>query len=129
RSLLIELNAEGTGYLTLDPNIDDDFIATWDVLRRVFLQAKHELTQKEILSAWPEECPRPSSATLWRWLQQSIASGQVTCLGRGGGRVALRYCLPEKLAEWQDDPIYQFAQMMRANRNSLPEVKYTMPSG
>ena len=39
--------------------------------------------------------------------------------GEGTAKNANRYCLPEKLADWKNDPLYMLAQKMRENTDAL----------
>jgi hypothetical protein len=114
RSLSIELNADGSGYHTVAslPE-DDEFNQSWQVLRLVFEDAAHELTRQEILAQWPTTYPAPNAQTLWRWLTQAQQRGLIATTGNGRRADPYRYFLPEKLAQWQTDPMWELARQSR----------------
>ena len=100
-SLVIELNAEGTGYPMVEEAIDDDFRPSWIPLRMVLENAKEEMTRQEIGKAWPNSFPAPNSNTLWRWLSHAVNSGLIQRIGTGIRAEPFRYFLTEKAAFWQ----------------------------
>ena len=64
---VIELNAEGTDYVSLGDLAEQEFVRGWPLLRLVLTGAKDKLTRRQVLSDWPPDQERPSDATLWRW--------------------------------------------------------------
>jgi hypothetical protein len=51
-------------------------------------------------------------------------------IGAGNSHDPFRYCLPQKLAAWKKDPLYQLDQKIRARRDLvLPPLGYEMGAG
>jgi hypothetical protein len=122
RSLAIELNAEGTAYAVVDepPGKDDlDFHENWTALRSVLDEARHELTRQEIHAAWLDTFPTPSLVTIWHWCSVGVRLGLICCLGAGKANDPYRYYLPEKPADWQNDPLYQLTKQSRESARNL----------
>jgi hypothetical protein len=86
----LELNADATDYTTAADADAEDFAAGWPVLRMVLEDASAKLTRQAVLNEWPPDHPRPSPATLWRWLDRAVATGEV--LRGGAGRRYDPYC-------------------------------------
>jgi len=105
RHLFLELNPQGTDYLRLPDDYDDDFQSHWQVLRLLLEDADHKLTRQEILAAWPADFPRPPSITLWRWLKRALERGLLSGEGTGSKSNPFRYWLSYIETEWrQRDP-------------------------
>ena len=51
--------------------------------------------------------PRPSAATLWRWLDQAVESGLVSRDGEGLRKRPFRYWLTGQEERWAADPVAQ----------------------
>ena len=102
----VELNAEGTDYITHGDFLADDFQENWDVLLGIFEEAHDKLTRKETLRAWPYDYAKPTPPTLWRWLDRAVAEGRLLQDGLGRSRKPFRYWLPGKEAIWRLDPLH-----------------------
>lgn len=127
RSLLIELNAEGTGYTAAEEDPDDEaFSQNWLVLRMVLEDAREELTRQEILEQWPSTFPAPKPTTLWRWLDQAHQRGLIQCTGSGRRNDPHRYFLADKVALWEGDPMYVLGKQIR---ESCRQVEALMDGG
>jgi len=129
RSQLIELNAAATRYTCLDESFDDRFLQSWAMVRNVLSNAAHELTRTEILKSWPESYPRPSSLTLWRWLEQARERALVARIGAGSCIDPFRYFLPERLEVWKKDPTYQLHCMMLESSRHAHEFLQSISAG
>jgi len=106
RQLLLELNAEGTDYLPPD-EVEEDLQAIWDPLRMVLDEAPQKLTRDDIVSEWPPDLAKPSSASLWRCLRRAVDRGLIACEGTGRRSDPFRYWLPEREAAWREqNPLY-----------------------
>ncbi len=120
RSLLIELNAEGTGYTAAEEDPDDDeFNRNWLVLRMVLEDAKQELTRQEILAQWPSTFPAPRPTTLWTWLDRAHKSGLIQCTGKGRRADPHRFFLADKLALWEGDAMYVLGKKIRESAREV----------
>ena len=128
RELGIELNAEGTAYAVLQ-EMDEEFPEYWPLLFRVLQEARRELTRQEIYERWPGDAVRPHKTTLWRWLDKVLERGLIVTTGEGRQKDPYRYCLPQKLEAWKNDPIYELAQTMRESEKLLPKQGYELPMG
>ncbi len=114
RAQLLELSADGLAYaLVNEPPPPDDFSENWPILQMIFEDADRELTRAEIPTAWPADfsCPKPT--TLRKWLDEAFDRGLIQREGSGRRSEPFRYFLPEKMAKWQADPIYQLNQKCR----------------
>ncbi len=104
RSLVIELNAEGTDYATLGDLEGAAYLGGWPVLRTLLEGARRKLTREEMLGQWPAEAVRPDGTTLWRWLERAAAEGRVRRDGEGRKGRPYRYWLPGMEERWRADP-------------------------
>lgn len=105
RSILIELNAEMTGYALVDEVLDDEFLKTWEPIRFVLEDATGPLTRAEILEQWPDSFPCPKPLTAWRWLDEARDRGLVRRTGSGSRWEPFRYFLPQLSAPGAVDPV------------------------
>jgi hypothetical protein len=92
--LVIELNAEGTDYLVHGDFRTDEFGQNWHYLRTVLEDSLGKRTRQQLLAEWPADFPRPSEATLIRWLNRAVAAALVCQEGTGRRADPLRYWLP-----------------------------------
>lgn len=123
RSLLIELNAEGTGYTAAEEDPDDDeFSRNWLVLRMVLEDAKQEMTRQEILAQWPSTFPAPKPTTLWGWLDQAHQRGLIQCTGSGRRNDPHRFFLADKMALWEGDAMYVLGKKIRESAREVEEA-------
>jgi hypothetical protein len=107
RRLLLELNAEGVDYGPVPDPLEEDFQASWEVLRMVLEDAPQKLTRQDILAEWPPDYARPHPSRLWRWLDGAVHRGLIACEGAGRKADPFRYWLPEREAVWKEDPFYE----------------------
>ena len=119
RSLLLELNPEGTDYLPVPDEYVDPFQENWTVLRMVLEDAQGKLTRKEILQDWPADFNKPHPATLHHWLDRAVHEGLVRSEGSGRKKDPFMYWLPEREAAWKEDPLYQLAEQYRKDKETL----------
>lgn len=93
RSILAELNAEGTDYIVLPETApeDADFDAALEVLHSLLTEAGAPLTRAEILARWPQGAPPPNATTLWRWLARGCEQGALVREGAGSKVEPFRY--------------------------------------
>jgi AAA domain len=105
--LRIELNAEGTDYRTLPAMPTGDFPRYWPVLLSVLEEAQDKLTRAQMLDQWPADFPRPSLATLWRWLDSACESKLLCRDGTGRSAEPFRYWLSAREHDWLDNPLYR----------------------
>jgi hypothetical protein len=93
----------------------------------VLEDAPQQLTRCDILDEWPPEFDKPSAKSLWRWLDRAVKEKLVLCEGTGRRNDPHRYCLPERMAIWQNDPIFAIVEEQRRQLNlpfhSLREKK------
>ena len=114
RQLLLELNAEGTDYLVLaEEEQEDGFQANWEVLRLVFEDAPQKLTRGDILGEWPADFDRPSATALRKWLDRAVQRGLVVCEGSGRKADPFRYWFPAREAVWKQDIFYEVIERQR----------------
>ena len=99
----LELNADATDYTTVGDAEAEDFTAGWPVLRMVLEDAEVKLTRRGVLAQWPEDHPRPSPVTLWRWLERAVAAGHVSQSGAGRRYDPFRYWLPGRERQFLPD--------------------------
>jgi hypothetical protein len=104
RHLIVELNEEGTDYLTHETGEEAGGADCWDVLCMVLEDAHERLTQRQILEQWPEDFRKPDTGTISRTLKRGLAQGKIR--QRGSGRRNDPYCywLPEKEDEFKPGP-------------------------
>jgi hypothetical protein len=121
RSLLFERSEDGRAFQPIDePPPVDEFTNNWRILRIVLEDAQRELTRQEILEQWPTTYPAPRPRTLWQWLNSAFEQGLVRIEGDGRRTDPFRYYLPEKMEEWEKDPIYR---MMRISEQDGSEIQ------
>jgi hypothetical protein len=111
---VLELNAEGTDYVSLGDLAELEFIRGWPMLRLVLTGARDKLTRREILDEWPPDQERPSDTTLWRWLERAAARNLLLREGAGHRTEPFRYWLKEKEAVWHSDPVWELLHQQRA---------------
>jgi hypothetical protein len=116
---VIELNAEGTDYVSLGDMAEQEFIRGWPQLRLVLTGARDKLTRREIVAEWPPDQERPSDTTLWRWLERAADRNLLRREGAGHSKEPFRYWLAEKEAVWRDDPIWVLLQQQREAMKGL----------
>lgn len=104
RQLVVELNAEGTDYLSHGNFTDVEFADHWRSLETLLRQASYKLNRAEILAGWPAE-ERPDAITVYRWLRRAVELGLVRQDGLGQRQHPFRYWLPESEERWRKDPI------------------------
>jgi hypothetical protein len=104
RQIIVELNAEGTDYLSLGSLADVEFAENWRLLESLLRQAERKLTRADILAGWPAE-ERPGAATLYRWLRRAVEKGLLRQDGRGQHHEPFRYWLAENEERWRQDPL------------------------
>ncbi len=114
RSLVIELNAEGTDYATLGDFESEAFGQGWQLLRPLLEGATWKLTRAEILREWPQDQSPPDAVTLWRWLDRAMAEGLLRRDGLGRKSEPYRYWLPAQEEKWRANPL---------TASSSPEVE------
>ncbi len=88
-------------------------------MRLVLEDAKNKLSSEKILAAWPADFSCPAPKTLWRWLDRAVKTGLVCRDSSGKRSEPFRYWLAEKEAQWQQDPMYQLAQLMEENQKNV----------
>lgn len=103
RQLLIELNAEGTGY-TVPAREAGDLMASWPEVHEILDQADDPLSGKEILALWPDGSKPPCRSTLWRWLKRAADQGRLACQTTDRPGDPYRYWLPERTDLLRPDP-------------------------
>jgi hypothetical protein len=119
RSILLELNAEGTDYLPVADDYDDPFQENWKVLSMVLEDARQKLSRQDILQEWPADFAKPCSMTLFRWLDRAVREGLIQSEGSGRKNDPFVYWLPEREAAWKEDPIYQLEEQYRKEKKLL----------
>ncbi len=96
RQRVIELTADGTDYLAHGNQADESFADNWNLLRAILAAAPGKLTRREIHERWPPGSPKPTEATLWKWLDRALAQGLVLREGSGRKNEAFRYGVAER---------------------------------
>jgi hypothetical protein len=119
--LLFELNADGLDYTVLPETNDEGFGDNWEILRGVLDDAPQKLTRQDILDEWPDDFPKPSSGTLWRWLQNAVTASLVQVEGSGKKTDPFRYWLLTAEARWRENPFYEMGEKQRRDLH-LPFV-------
>lgn len=112
RELVLELNADGTDYLVHGDFSTDEFGQNWQYLRTVLEDAPDKRTRQQLRADWPADFPRPSDATLARWLARAAQAALVCTEGTGRRADPLRYWLPGQEKKWRADPNYHIRQLI-----------------
>jgi hypothetical protein len=115
-----ELNADGKDYTVLPDQPGGDFPRHWPVLLGVLEDAADKLTRLQILGEWPADFPRPSLASLWRWLDTACARKLVAREGSGRAADPFRYWLPAREHVWLRNVLYRLL-------HQLPPLETTEP--
>jgi hypothetical protein len=102
RQKVIELNPDGTDYLTLGDLEGVEHAGHWEVLAGVLRETGAKMTRREILKEWPQG-HKPDELTLYRWLERGVAEGRLKRQGEGHKSDPYRYWLPEIEARWDRD--------------------------
>jgi hypothetical protein len=127
RQLVIELNAAGTEYRSCGDEMEVEFGHSWQVLRLVLEDAEGKLTRRTIQAEWPPDFIKPAQVSLWRYLDQAVARGLVLQDGSGRKSDPFRYWLPEKEAQWLQDPLYVFEEEQLARLAKAQETSRGPP--
>lgn len=122
RQLVLELNAASDDYLVHGDFANDEFTDNWERLRQVLASMTEKKTRQEILKEWPDDFPRPAEMTLFRWLSRAVAAGLLCQEGDGYRNSPFRYWLPGQDKIWQQDPLYNFNQLMEASRREVEKM-------
>jgi hypothetical protein len=117
RQLVIELNTEGTDYLGHGTFGEEEYGRNLLHLRSVLADAPRKLTRQQVARRWPPDAEPPHPASLWRWLEQAVAQGQVLRDGSGRKADPFRYWLPGQEEKWKT-PRWQ--QELTAFTEALP---------
>jgi hypothetical protein len=80
----------------LPDELDDGLEANWHVIQSILDQAPDPLTRHQIHANWPTDLRRPTLITLYRWLQNALASNLVASHGTGRRTDPFRYALIEE---------------------------------
>jgi hypothetical protein len=104
RQKLIELNTDGTDYVSRGTFREEEFAAHWEVLRGILAEAGWKYPRREVLRRWPKE-QRPDRASLGRWLERAVEMGLLRKDGMGKRNHPYRYWLPEREGPWRQDPL------------------------
>lgn len=118
--LRFTLNADATDYTLLAAEPDGDFPRFWPVLLGVLEEAPDKLTRLHILENWPADFPRPSLATLWRWLDIAGERNLICCEGSGRSNEPFRYWLAAREQEWLKNPLYRLVHHLPPLENDTP---------
>ncbi|MBI3410833.1 MAG: hypothetical protein HY040_21055 [Planctomycetes bacterium] len=113
RHLLMELNAEGTEYLSVVDSRDDGFQGNWEVLRMVLEDAPQKLTRFDILEEWPDDFDKPHPATLSEWLNRAAKADMIAREGTGRKNDPFRFWLPQVEEIWKKSPFYDIFEKQR----------------
>jgi len=90
----IVLNDDETDYTVfVESQPTEGFDYGWPILKLVFEGHYVPLTREKILARWPQEHPKPSPVTLWRWLDRAVEEKLVACRGRGNRSIPHRFML------------------------------------
>jgi hypothetical protein len=123
RSLLLELNAEGTDYVSLvDDAVEDGFQANWHALNMVLEDADKKLTRLDILNDWPPDVDKPHPGTLFRWLTRAFDRGLLARDGKGCKKDPFRYWLAQREAIWKQNPLYQIFEQQRRDKELIEKL-------
>lgn len=102
--MVIELNADGTDYLSRGSFANEEFAEHWALLEGLLRQADRKLSRDEILAGWPTE-DRPDAITLYRRLRRAVEEGLLRQDGLGKSKNPFRYWLPESEERWRKNPV------------------------
>jgi hypothetical protein len=116
---VLALTEEGTDYLVLAEDAEEDFGPHWDALEAVLTAAPHKLTRQQILEEWHDDLPVPPAKTLWRWLGRAGEQGLLCRSGTGHKNDPYLYWLPTQEVRWQQDPLYRLEEERRAALREL----------
>jgi hypothetical protein len=120
--IVLELNAEGTDYITHGNFHDDEFTRAWQHLRLVLEDAIDKRTRRQLLQDWPADFPAPTDTTLYRWLQRAVALKLVCQEGTGRKNDPFLYWLPDQEAKWRQDPMYEFQKQYKESVKMMNEM-------
>jgi hypothetical protein len=95
---LIAWTADGSDYEVLDETLSEALDDGWAVIQRVLAPSEEPQTAAAILGSWPADTPRPSRATLHRWLTRAVECQRLRCEASDRRNGAYRYWLPESEA-------------------------------
>jgi hypothetical protein len=104
RQLVVELNAEGTDYVSHGSGAEVEFADQWRLIQDILQPAPYKLTRSAILDQWPT-ADRPDPATIYRWLSRAVQAGLLCQDGDGTRTSPFRYWLEENEERWRLDPI------------------------
>lgn len=121
--LVIELNADGTDYVSHGDFQEDNFADTWRRLEAVLQRAGRKLTRRALLRAWPTGGTPPTEHALWRWLDRGVHKGRLLRDGTGRKNDPYRYWLPSQEEAWQQDPLYQLEKDDRELRRQIARLE------
>jgi len=76
-----------------------------------------------MLEQWPGDYAKPCSMTLWRWLDEAVRHGLIAQTGTGRRSDPFRYWLPEKMVEWEANPLWK---LERHSREDLAKLMRTL---
>jgi hypothetical protein len=116
---VLALTEEGTDYLVLAEDAEEDFGPHWDALEAVLTAAPHKLTRQQILEEWHDDLPVPPAKTLWRWLGRAVEQGLLCRSGTGHKNDPYLYWLPTQEVRWLQDPLYRLEEERRAALREL----------
>jgi len=122
RSLLMELNAEGSDYFPVDDDYADPFQENWKVLHMVLEDAGGKLTRQDIGKDWPPDFDKPHPTTLYKWLDRAVREGLILSEGSGRKAEPFRYWLAEREAVWKQDPLYQLYEQSLKDKKLIDEL-------
>jgi hypothetical protein len=114
--MVLELNADGTDYIVHGDFSSDEFGQNWHYLRTVLEDCAGKRTRQQLLAEWPADFPRPSEATLIRWLNRAAQAALVCQEGTGRRADPLRYWLPGQEKKWQADPNFTIQHMIEEDK-------------
>ena len=97
RRLAIELNVTGTDYALSE---DSDWEGSDDgrALLDLFAAAHDWLTRAQVMQLWPHDVTKPSSQSVYRWLDRAVNSGHLQREGTGRKNDPFRYRTADKNA-------------------------------
>jgi AAA domain len=95
RTLIVELNAEGTDYL-VHTAADASVIRPWPALQEILEGAHEKLSLNAILERWPDEEKCPTRRTLSRWMTRTTQQGTIRSTGNGTRGNPVVYWLEER---------------------------------
>jgi hypothetical protein len=99
RCLVVELDKAGADYRAVADVVDDApaerLACWWPTLQAVLAGGRPRETRKGIRGHWPADKPRPSPATLYRWLERAVTCGLIVRDGNGVRCKPYRYGLKQ----------------------------------